>query len=129
MFSILLDAVMLFAVVLAIVRSSAARFVPGAVAGMARLAMAIVALPLIFVSSFRSTDGPSPLVAVGVFVLSVGGPLLSFGTVFAAYWRARDVPMREEESMRKPFVAWVPVALLDGLNVVLLVFAALLARG
>lgn len=117
MLTVLFDAFMLFATVVALVGSFSARFTFGIVTGFARLLVGCAAIPIIFLSSFPGVDGPSRGVVVGSLAVAIGGPVLSFGTVFAAYWRARDVPAREEEAMRKPLMAWVPIAMMDGMSI------------
>jgi len=119
----------------AIMRSVAERYVLGIVGGLARVAlmglgavaslgqMSIVMLPGITLKS-PATHDPSVLASVGLLLAGVGGPLLTFVVVWTAHRATRDIPAAQEERASRPFMAWVPVAVLDAMYLVVSIGAA-----
>jgi hypothetical protein len=130
MLSALLDSIVIFVSALALVRSIGGRFWVGIGAGLARLGLALAAIPILFLSGFAAGDSASRTFVLAWALVSIGGPALSFVTVIIALARGWDAPARDEERKRKPMLAWIAVSLLD--VVVLLVTVgvpAALARG
>jgi hypothetical protein len=130
MLSVLLDSIVIFVSALALFRSIGGRFWVGIGAGLVRLGLALAAIPILFLSGFAGGDSASRDFVLAWALVSIGGPALSFVTVIIALTRGWDAPARDEERKRKPMLAWIAVALLD--VVVLLVTVgvpAALARG
>ena len=119
----------LFLALYAIVRSTVAHFWLGTIAGALRAVLiavgAVVGLRLGFLGG---ADPPVGLARLAL-VIGVVGPVLSFATVFIAYRRMSNVPAREEEAALRPFMAWLPVAIVDAIFVVLAIMAGALASG
>jgi uncharacterized membrane protein YidH (DUF202 family) len=78
--------------------------------------------------AFPGSEGPAPGPALVAFVADVLGPIVSVVTLIVAYVRTRDVPAIEEEKFEKPFMAWIPVTLLDIALVVIAVLALAIAH-
>jgi len=122
-----------FLTIRALVKSAAERFVPGVIGGVVRTALLIVTPVVAFKAGasllgmhvrLRDTD-PLLLATTG---LSVLGPLVTIGVLVVARERYRDVPMAQEERLMRPFSAWLPVGVLDGIFVMIGVLGNVFAR-
>ena len=118
----------------ALLRCVSERYVFGIVGGLARAALivvgacigggggAVVMLPGLTLT--LSPSGESSLERVlGQLVLSALGPALAFAVLWASYRRFHDAPAAEEEERQRPFRAWLPVAIVDAIYVVVMVGA------
>lgn len=128
MFGILISIVHLLVTLNALVRSFSSRFWVGAIAGVLRAVLMVVGIIVGFRLSFPGSEGPPPGPALIALVVAVLGPVVSFGTLFVAHWRASNVPARDEERMGRPFMAWLPVALLDAAFVVIAIVARVISN-
>lgn len=99
------------------------RFSFGGVAAVARLVLLVVGVIAYFVVLARSGAAPeaqaSPPQAIVLVAALWGGPLTSFVTLWQASRRAHDVPAAQEEQLGRPFDAWLPVALIDAVWIVI----------
>ncbi len=106
------------ACVYATVRSASSGFRFGVRAGVVRACLLVLATAF----ALRGTS-----LLVSATATWLGAPL-SFATVFVAYRRARDVPAAKQEAADRPFMAWVPTAIIDALTVLIAVASAVFAR-
>jgi hypothetical protein len=122
-----------FLTIRAVVKSAAERFVPGVVGGVARATLLVVT-PIVAFKAGASLLGlhlsvrdanPLLLVTTG---LSVLGPLVTIAVLLVARKRYRDVPMAQEERLMRPFSAWLPVGVIDGIFVMIGVLGNVFAR-
>jgi hypothetical protein len=108
-----LSLVLLLCAFNAIVRSHLAEFWLGAAAGVLRCVLLVLGWWVALRVVYRA-DAGSPLAwEVFAFASSALGPVISFVTVFLAHSRMTTVVAREEEAASRPFMAWLPVAILD----------------
>jgi hypothetical protein len=110
---IFVTGLLLFAAVYATVRSSSLRFWSGGAIGAVVL--------------FDSRP-PSSLTILAV-ALGILGPVLSFTMVFVIFTMKANVPAREEERPNSLLMAWLPVALLDAVLILVALTGLALSRG
>jgi hypothetical protein len=124
----------------AALRSYAEGFLFGMVGGFARAAMMIAAFLLSFQHmglimlpglTLRGSGeaAPSLGVSLGLALVVIGGPILSFAVLWAAWRRFQDVPAAQEEKLKKPFGAWLPVGILDAAYLLITIAAIAFAMG
>ena len=113
----------------AIVRSVLAGFGWGVFLGMARIAISIAGLlvGLWFLVQTEADTGSSS--AVHAIVLGVLGPVVSLVATLLVHHKKEVGLALDEEGNTRLFLAWMAVALLDAIFVVIGVAAALLVRG
>jgi hypothetical protein len=123
----------------AIVRSISEKFLFGVIGGIGRAAlmvlgalmsfqqMSLLMLPG-FTLRFLPSTFPSALLSAGLLLVALGGPILTFAIVWAAHRRTKNVPAAQEEKVGRPFMAWVPVAILDAMYLVVSVGAAVISE-
>lgn len=119
----------------AIVRSSRERWMIGVGGGALRIALMVPAIVAVLTTPASSLLGfgshPATVggaLGVALLIAAVAGPLVSFGTVAVAWRRTRDVPAAEDERAGRPLVAWVGVAVLDAIFVVIQLGALYVGR-
>lgn len=119
----------------ALVRSLRERFGWGIGGGIARVGLMLGQVPLMWGRGlWTAALGPQRGVAASpempawqalVLLMSgIGGPLIAFGVLYMAFRRAQDVPAAEEERAAGPVNAWLGVAIVDAVFVVIAVVAA-----
>jgi hypothetical protein len=120
------------AVVNALIKSMTGRFMLGTVGAALRAVLLLIGAGGAVWSRFVHYPGsavPAPaLASLMVLAAAVLGPVISAVVLWVAHRRSRDVPMADEERLRGPFNAWLPVGLFDAVfvvvNVLGLVFAS-----
>ena len=131
MFAVLVSVLQLFAVANAFVRSLQARFLVGAAAAVLRALLIVGGTGAVLFARTIAAPGagapiPLPAAALGL-VAAVGGPVVSFATLWLAHRRKRDAPAAQEEALGIPFRAWLPVALFDAAFVAINVLARMMS--
>ena len=121
----------------ALARSIRERFGWGIAGGLARLALMLAQVPLMWGrglwTSVLGPQGVTPNLEMPawevdlVLISGIGGPLVSFGVLYLAYRRARDVPAAEEARAARPVNAWLGVAAQDAIFAVIGIAAAVFA--
>ena len=79
---------------------------------------ALFMLPGITLRTSGSTTAPA-WAAIGILLVSILGPILSLALLWSSWSRYQHVPAAQEEALRRPFSAWLPVGLLDGIYVII----------
>ena len=126
----LLIAVLFVAVTVnAIVRSAAIGFGWGVFLGVVRVAISALGLVVGFWFLVRDEADPASGSAMAAVALGVLGPLASLVATFVAHHRKEVGLALDEDANTRLFLAWMAVALLDAIFVVIGIAAALLARG
>jgi hypothetical protein len=124
---IFVTGLLLFAAVYATVRSSSLRFWSGTIAGILRALLVLAGGAIGAVVLFDSRP-PSSLTILAV-ALGILGPVLSFTMVFVIFTMKANVPAREEERPNSLLMAWLPVALLDAVLILVALTGLALSRG
>lgn len=110
--------------VLAVLRatwfSARERYVAGVVAGVARIGL--LALALYGMAGAWGLLLPAAPTRGVMFagVCNLLGPIVTLVMIVLAYRRFRDVPAAEEERAQRPFRAWLPAAVLDGIMLLII---------
>jgi hypothetical protein len=125
MLSLLGSLLLLVLALNATLRSLGARFWIGGVAGVLRVTLTIAEIT---VSVRTPSDAGQSSASSMLLVAGVVGPLVSVGTLIVAYVKNRSVVARDEERFAKPFLAWLPVALLDITFTLLMILARTFAN-
>ena len=108
----------------AVLRCSAEKFAFGVVGGATRavLMLAGAYLALQQTSYFllpgnlvvrRDVSASSALIGLLTLLVLIVGPLLSVALVVSSWKRFKDAPAAQEQQLRRPFSALLPVAVLD----------------
>jgi hypothetical protein len=111
------------------------RFAVGVAGGVARIglmvlqAAALASSPLSLIPGLHRPAMLEGWAGTATVVGALGGPVVSFGVLVVAYLHARNVPAAEEERLRRPFTAWLPVGVMDGIFVALQLFGLWLGVG
>lgn len=121
----------LLVVLNALLRSIRERFVLGVVGGAVRaglLSLATVEGLRADLAHMAGHPDPSGLQAFILANAPIAGPAVSFGVLFVAYRRTQDLPAADEQRARRPFGAWLSVALIDAVLIVIGFVAGLIAE-
>ena len=128
MLGLLIAALFVAVTVNAIVRSSAIGFGWGIFLGVARVAISVLGMVVGFWFLVRDEADPASGSAMAAIALGVLGPLVSIVATFVAHHRKEVGLALDEEANTRLFLAWMAVALLDAIFVVIGIAAAVLAR-
>ena len=122
----------------ALLRSLSERFFFGIVGGLLRAALMLVGAVIGFKQAAvvmlphmtlrLSPSDPSLASSLVLLFVSVAGPVVTFALLWIDYRRFQSVPAAREEELQRPFRAWLPVAILDALYVVITVGAVWIAE-
>lgn len=118
----------IYLAVRALVASRHETFQLGVYAACARL-VALVPLGVLLMAAYF--PGLLPVLPWGGFAAmgaSALMPLVSFVTIWKAHQRTQDAPAADEERASRPFDAWLPIAIVDAIMVVIVVATLLLLR-
>lgn len=122
----------LLAIVRAVWVSVRERWWFGVAAGAARVMLFVAAVFAIVEGKgarFANVDArPSPAAAIAVIASAVLAPIVSSATLGLAYRRYAGVRAADEERLRRPFDAWLPVTLFDAVFVAINLFVLIDAR-
>jgi hypothetical protein len=129
-FGLLFASVQLLVVLNALVRSVSERYVLGSVGALLRVGLVGVSTFYGFRATFAGSEGASaggPVLAAAIL-----GPIVSFALLYMAHRRMREVPAvqtEQEERASRVFTAWLGVAILDAMSVVVTLLASVMLGG
>lgn len=116
-------------VIRAFMRSAAEKFPVGIALGLARVALMLWAAAISFrqasivIMSGLTLRLPASGGTLSAPFVALAGPLVSFAVLAVSWKRYRNAPAANEEKLRRPFEAWLPVAILDAMYVVVMIGA------
>jgi hypothetical protein len=117
----------------AFARSTRERYIVGSVGAALRAILFVVAGVsgfLVRLLRFPGLPIPTPFVlSVVAIVAALLGPLVSFLCLWLAHRRSENVSSADEERLGRPFRAWMPVAILEVVAIVVHLGSWFLARG
>lgn len=85
-------------------------------------------LALVVAAYFPRLTGPVPWLGPIALIAVVAMPAASFTATFQAYRKTQNVSAAEEARASRPFNAWLPVAIVDAIIVVVALVTLLLLR-